>query len=205
MTTIDLKKQFRHLLTPSAKQPQIITVPAMNFLMVDGKGNPNSAPEFHQAIEMLYGVAYTMKFTLKKAPDPVDYPVMALESVWWTENPAETGFDLEKWNWTLMVMQPDIITSETVAEICAVVEKKKKVPATEKVRLERFDEGLCAQIMHIGSYSAEQPTVAALHKFIAETGHALNGMHHELYLGDPNRTAPEKLKTIIRQQIKKIG
>ena len=203
MKTLDLKKQLKHLYQPSAKQFSIVDVPPMNFLMVDGSGDPNTSAEFAAATEALYGVSYALKFGIKQGKygdTPYDYPVMALEGLWWVDDMAHFSVDAKgQWHWTLMVMQPDIITAEMVEVARADVAKKKTLAALPKVRFEVYHEGPSAQIMYFGPFKDEGPTIARLHAFIEEGGHQLRGKHHEIYLSDPRRTAPEKLKTVIRQ------
>ena len=202
MAKIDLKREMRHLYKPSAREVSVVDVPGMNFLMIDGSGDPNTAVEFQDAIEALYGVSYTAKFMLKKRE--VDFVVMPLEFLLWTDDMGQFSIDdKDAWKWTLMLMQPDQVTEEIVTEATKEVERKKNPPALSRLRFEGFHEGLSAQIMHIGPYSAELPTIKKLHKFIEEDGHKLAGKHHEIYLGNPNRTAPERLKTVIRQPMRK--
>ncbi|MFQ6133254.1 MAG: GyrI-like domain-containing protein [Armatimonadota bacterium] len=200
MKKLDLKKQLRHLYSPSKKEVVAVDVPEMNFLMVDGAGDPNTAPEFQEATEALYGVSYTLKFTMKMGPAQVDYPVMALEGLWWVEGKEQFSLEArDDWQWTLMIMQPDIITPDLVDEAVQKVKEKKDPPALARLRFEAFEEGRCAQIMHIGPYAEEGPTIQRIHEFIAEEGHKPRGRHHEIYLGDPRRTKPENLKTVLRQ------
>jgi hypothetical protein len=202
MKKVDLRKQLKHLYTASAKEPALVEVPKMNFLMVDGAGDPNTAPEFQQAVEALYGVAFTLKFMLKKRGE-ADYTVMGLEGLWWAEDMREFSVeDKSNWKWTLMIAQPDFVTREHYAEALAQVRAKKDSPALAKIRFGAFEEGLCAQVMHLGPYSEEGPTIARLHQFIAESGHRLRGKHHEIYLSDPRRSAPEKMRTILRQGVR---
>ncbi|NLN16796.1 MAG: hypothetical protein GX182_05695 [Firmicutes bacterium] len=195
MARIDFKKSLKHLYH-APKTPVEVDVPEMSFLMVDGKGDPNSSEEFQTAIKALYGLSYTLRAMVKGT---LDYVVMPLEGLWWAEDMAAfTEGKRTDWRWTLMIMQPEVITQEMVEEAMAKVAKKGTlVPAS--TRLERFHEGLAAQVMHIGPYSAEGPAIAALHEFIAAQGRALRGRHHEIYLSDPSRTAPEKMRTLIRQ------
>lgn len=203
ISKIDLKRELEHLYNPSAKEVEVVDVPKMNFLMVDGVGDPNMSQEFQDAVDALYSVSYALKFMLKKGKAAMDYVVMPLEGLWWTDDMAE--FNMENkdiWKWTLMIMQPECVTKDLVDEALGQVERKKNPPALSKIRFEGFHAGLSAQIMHIGPYSAEGPTIEKLHSFIKEEGHELRGKHHEIYLGDPRRTAPEKLKTVIRQPIK---
>lgn len=203
MPKLDFKKDMKQLYNPSAKQCVLIDVPPMNFLMLDGAGNPNTAPAFAEATETLYSVAYTLKFIVKKSETDVDYTVAPLEGLWWTEDMAE--FSVERkddWLWTLLIMQPEFVTPAMVEGAKAEAARKKTLPALARLRFERYQEGTVAQIMHIGPYAAEGPTVAKLHQFIAESGYALHGKHHEIYLSDPRRAAPEKMKTVIRQPVK---
>lgn len=203
MKTLDLKKKLKHLYQPSAKQFSLVDVPSMNFLMVDGSGDPNTSAEFAAATEALYGLSYGLKFGVKQGKygdTSYDYPVMALEGLWWVDDMAHFSVDAKgEWHWTLMIMQPDIITAEMVDLACVDVAKKKALAALSKVRFEPYHEGPSAQIMYFGPFKDEGPTIARLHAFIEEGGHQLRGKHHEIYLSDPRRTAPEKLKTVIRQ------
>ncbi len=205
ITKVDLKKQFKHLYNPAAKEAVIVQVPAMQFLMIDGAGNPNTAQEYKDAIEALYGVAYTLKFLIKKE-QAIDYPVMALEGLWWTPDMRTFSIDSkENWLWTMMIMQPEEVTAELFARALEQVKKKKDSPALAKMRLEHFHEGIAVQIMHLGPFSAEGPTIAKLHAFIQEQGYEFDGIeqkHHEIYLSDPRRAAPDKMRTVIRQPVK---
>ena len=202
---LDLKKQLKHLYAPSAKEIGIVDVPAMRFLMVDGAGNPNTSQAFQEATEALYAVSYACKFAIKRQ-EGIDYPVMALEGLWWAEDmSAYTGGAKDDWLWRLMIMQPEPVTEEHVAGAIDEVNRKKGLPALAAMRFETFHEGLSAQIMHLGPYDAEAPTVARLHAFIGEHGYALRGLHHEIYVGDPRRSAPEKLRTVLRQPVAPKG
>ncbi len=204
MPTLDLKKQLKPYLTPPVDRPQIVDVPEMQFLMIDGRGYPGTSQEYRDALSALYSLAYGIKFALKKGPAATDYPVMASEGLWWMEDMSQ--FSLERkdeWQWTMMIMQPDAVTPELFDRMLSETMKKKPLPGLKHLRLERFCEGLCAQIMHIGPYSAEAPNIQKLHHFIADNGYRLCGRHHEIYLGDPNRSAPEKLRTIIRQPMER--
>ncbi len=174
----------------------------MQFLMIDGAGDPNTAPEYAAAIQALYSVAYTAKFTLKKTRG-IDYPVMPLEGLWWAEDMTLFGVDgKDDWQWTMMIMQPDDVTPEVIEAARHEAARKKENPSLAQLRLAPFHEGLAAQILYVGPYASEGPTIAALHAFIKEHGYSLTGKHHEIYLGDPRRTAPERLRTIIRQPIR---
>jgi hypothetical protein len=204
MSKIDLKKDLKHLYSASVKEPGLVDVPPANFLMIDGKGDPNKAQEFQQAVEALYGTAYTLKFMLKKKGIGPEYAVMPLEGLWWVEDMRL--FSAEKkdaWLWTLMIMQPEWVTEELFREAASVQKQRKDPPALTGIRFESFHEGPAAQIMFIGPYSEEGPTIERLHAFIQGSGHERAGKHHEIYLSDPRRTAPEKLKSILRQPMAK--
>jgi hypothetical protein len=203
MEKIDLRKTLKHLYKPSAKAPETVDVPEMNFLMIDGEGDPNTSETFQDAVGALYAVSYTLKFTFKQGDPPVDWTVMPLEGLWSADDVADFSIDdKSNWKWTLTIVQPEPVTPEAVASAIQQAQKKKDNPALAQVRFEPFREGLSAQIMHIGPYPDEGPTIEKLHEFIRENGHELRGKHHEIYLGDPRRAAPEKLKTIIRQPMR---
>jgi len=205
MIKIDFKKELKQLYNPSAKEAAIVDVPPMNYLMVDGTGDPNTAQEYQEAIEALYAVAYALKFTIKKE-QVIDYGVMPLEGLWWTDDMAQFSTENKGiWKWTAMIMQPEYVTAELVEPALEQVAKKKKLPALSRMRFESLHEGLSAQIMHIGPFSAEGPTIEKLHSFIKENGYefdGLTGKHHEIYLSDVRRVAPEKMKIVIRQPVK---
>lgn len=200
MEKMDLKKMLKHLYQPSAKEIVRVDVPEMNFLMVDGEGDPNTAQAFVDAIEALYPVAYTLKFMVKKGSLAIDYSVMPLEGLWWADDMSafSTG-NKDAWKWTLMVMQPEFITREMVKEAMETVAKKKKPVSLPLIRFEAFKEGKAAQTLYIGPFAEEGPTIEKVHLFIEDNGCRRAGKHHEIYLSDPRRTAPEKLKTVIRQ------
>jgi hypothetical protein len=197
---VDFKKELKQLYNPSAKEVSFVEVPDMNFLLIDGEGAPSSK-EYMDAVQTLYPLAYALKFMVKKGKG-VDYGVMPLEGLWWMDD--MTQFSVERkdeWKWTAMIMQPKYVTEGDFKAALEQV-KKKNLPAIGKVRFELFHEGKAAQIMHIGPYSAEAPNIQKIHSAIKAAGHQLSGKHHEIYLGDPNKTAPEKLKTVLRQPIK---
>ena len=200
-TKIDLVRDLKELYKPSTKKPAIVDVPEMNFLMVEGKGDPESAG-FQEACNALYGMAYTLRFMLKKA-GRADFKVMPLEGLWWMK--GTRNFDVEKrdeWLWRAMRVQPDVVTYEYFREAGDQLRRKKNPPALAKVKFRSFTEGKAVQIMYLGPYSDEGPTIRMLHEFAAGNGYRLTGRHHEIYMGDPRRSAPEKLKTIIRQPVK---
>jgi len=168
--------------------------------MIDGEGDPNTSKSFQDAIEVLYPLSYTLKFTVKKGKIGIDYGVMPLEGLWWADDMSSFSVgNKDEWKWTLMIMQPDLITKEMVQEAIEQVKTKKDPVSLPLVRFEFFDEGKAAQIMHIGPFSEEGPTIEKVHSFIEENGSQRRGRHHEIYLSDIRRAAPEKWKTIIRQ------
>ncbi len=199
MDKIDLKRELKHLYRPSAHEPQAVEVPPLNYLMIDGKGDPNRSPAYQQALEALYALAYTIKFALKKAGE-MDFVVMPLESLWWSDEADSLDLEnKEQWQWTAMILLPEAVTQEHFARAQEEVRRKKDPPDLARVRMERLEEGLSAQILHVGPYAEEGPTIARLHQFIQAQGCQPIGRHHEIYLSDPRRTDPERLKTIIRQ------
>lgn len=200
MKKLDLKKDFAALYKATAK-PVAVKVPKLRYLMIDGQGDPNTSTAFADAITTLYGVAYTMKFMLKQGPEAIDYPVMPLEAIWWADDMDNFAMaKKDKWKWTAMIMTPAFITKKTLAATkVELARKKKELPAIGLLRLEDMTEGACAQVLHVGPYDAERPTIETLHAFIKENGKELRGRHREIYLSDARRVAPEKLRTIIRQ------
>ena len=214
MKILDLKKRYKHLYQPSAKKVEIIQVPRLQFAMIDGaieKGSePGKSPMFAEATQALYGISYSLKFMLKKRKaNPIDYPVMALEGLWWVEDGM---FDItvkDNWFYTLMIMQPDVITADIVEEAREQVRKKKgDSEMLSKLRLANFEEGFCVQTMHRGPYATEPATIERMRAFARENGYrdsvGLGGKHHEIYLGDPRKADPAKLKTVLRHPIEKI-
>lgn len=202
----DVVKDHKPLYRPSAKHPAIVEVPELAFLMVDGHGDPNTSERFANAIQALYSAAYTLKFSLKKTDPERDFKVAPLEGLWWAGEAAPTMDDLQRdrdaWNWTLLMAVPDAVTAEEVAAALEAAAKKKDLPAAPLLRVERFEEGLAAQILHLGPYAEEGPTIERLRTWAAEQGYEPRGRHHEIYLGDPLRTAPERLKTVVRQPVR---
>jgi|SRR6185503_6754377 len=204
MKKIDLKKDLAELYKMPANKISLVTVPKLNYLMVDGHGDPNNSAMFQEAISALFSVSYTLKFMLKKGAQQIDFGVMPLEGLWWTDD--MNNFSMENkatWKWTIMILQPDFISKEMIDQAKELAAKRKELPMLNNLRLESMEEGLCAQLLHIGPYSAEGPNILKLHAFINDNGYKLHGKHREIYLNDMRRTAPEKLKTIIRQPITK--
>ena len=202
MKKIDLKKELKQLYKPSAKEVAQVTVPPLKYLMVDGKGDPNTSQEYAQAVEALFSVSYTAKFAVKKGAQKTDYAVMPLEGLWWADDMSAfiTG-DKANWNWTMMILQPSFVRDETIRDAISEAGRKKNLPALHKLRLEELSEGRCAQILHVGPFSAEGPTIAKLHEYI-DAHSSLTGRHHEIYLTDIRRADPMKWKTILRQPMK---
>jgi len=201
MAKIDFKKQLKHLYMPPKKDFTIVDVPPMNFLMADGHGDPNTSAEFQEIAEALYAMSYTLKFAAKS--QGMEYVVPLLEGLWWAEDMSAFSLgDKTKWFWTLMIMQPDWVTAERVDQARSEVARKKAPPGLSRVRFETYHEGLSVQILYVGTYADEIPTIARMHAFIEAQGYEPSGKHHEIYLGDPRRAAPDKLKTVIRQPVR---
>lgn len=205
MAKIDFKNEWKHLYRPSKKDFEVVDVPELSFLKVDGHGDPNSAPEYARAVEALYAAAYKTKFISKK--EGRDYVVPPLEGLWWAEDMDSftSARDKSQWSWTMMLMTPDWISGDMIESARVDAAKGKDLPALEKLRWEPYREGLSAQILHLGSYDDEGPVLARLHgEWMPANGYTFNGLHHEIYLSDPRRVEPHKLRTILRQPIRKI-
>ena len=202
MGKIDLKKELRALYQPSAQTFQRVTVPSMQFLMVDGHGDPNSAREYKEALETLFPVAYKLKFLSKKELEK-DFVVMPLEGLWWSEDMESfVSRAKDSWDWTMMILQPEWITQDLFDAALEQLEGKA-LPSAKRIRMERYDEGEAVQIMHIGPYDDEGPVLKELHEtYIPQNGLKMEGKHHEIYLSDPRRVAPEKLRTVLRQPVR---
>ncbi len=202
MSKFDWKKDLKHLYNPSPKTVSEVVVPPMNFIKMDGAGDPNQPGVLSEVLGTLYALSYTLKFACKKSSG-LDYAVMPAEGLWWVDGEPEPAFDIlgdrTRWRWTLMVGQPDAVTPPMFAAAVEAVRAKKNPVNLDAARFEAYEEGLVAQVMHLGPYSEEQPTIERLHAFIHDSGRKLTGLHHEVYLNDPTRTAPDKLRTIIRQ------
>ncbi len=204
MTKLDFKKTLKELYNPTAKSVSEVVVPPMNFIMLDGNGDPNDEAEFRPRVEVLYALSYTLKFASKQQLG-VDYGVMPLEGLWWVDGnlPVDpTTSDRRTWKWTLMIMQPDHITRALYDAAVEKVRTKNNSALLPNCRFEHYDEGRSAQIMHIGPYSAEMPNIQRIHAYIAGKGAYPTAKHHEIYLGDPRKAAPDKLKTVLRQPFK---
>lgn len=209
---MDYKKAFKELYLPKTK-PAVVDVPEMAFIMVDGRGDPNTSPAYQEALELLYGLSFAIKMSKMTGTQPAgyfEYVVPPLEGLWWAEDSAAlfdggNVTDKAKFCWTAMIRQPEFVTQEVFAQAKQTLSRKKPGLDLDKARFCAFTEGLCAQVMHIGPYDAEPETIRMLERFVADAGYRNDlsdtRRHHEIYLGDPRRTAPERLKTVIRHPI----
>lgn len=204
MDKIDFKKQLKHLYGPTAHMGiHLVDVPAMRLLMVDGHGDPNTVPAYREAVETLYAVAYALKFASKKQLEK-DYVVPPLEGLWWSSDMASfLTREKDKWDWTMMIMVPEWIGPAMIAKTIEAVRRKKAPPALDRLRVETLEEGRAAQVLHIGPYDDEGPVLKKLHdEFLPQTGLIRVGKHHEIYLSDPRKADPSRLRTILRQPVK---
>jgi hypothetical protein len=207
ITRLDLKKTLKPYFQPRANRVELVTVPRFSYLMLDGKVEPGvsvgQSPAFQEAFQAIYGVAFTLKFMSKlRARNPIDYPVMAPEGLWWTK---EGGFSLtQPWAWTLMMMVPDHITAAMFKDAVGRVKEKRDIPSLGRLRLEPFREGLAVQMLHVGPYAEEQRTIDRMQAFAEAEGYRFRGKHHEIYLGDPRRARPEKLRTVLRHPVERV-
>lgn len=205
----DYKKEYKDLYLPKNK-PMIIKVPIMTFIMINGTKDPNNNKDFQNALEMLYGISFTIKMSKKKGNQPkgyFEYVVPPLEGLWWIEEGNFSFFERENWKWTLMIRQPDFVDETVFKWACQELKAKKSNLNIEKIRLEQFEEGLSAQIMHKGPYNNEPQTIKELSEFIKKENLLdkveIGGKHHEIYLSDPRKSKPENLKTVIRHPVYK--
>lgn len=199
---IDYKKEFRDLYN-SPKKNVLVEVPELNYLMIDGKGDPNTSIAFKDAIEALYSVSYNVKFLSKKSGS--DFVVMPLEALWYIDVMCDfVNVPKDDWEWTVMIMQPSHITNEMIQAGIEAARKKKNLAALDKIRFESYNEGLSVQILYVGPFADEHPTIVKLHEFAQASGCHIEGKHHEIYLSDFRKVEPSKLKTIIRQPVSKI-
>lgn len=206
MAAVDFKKTNQDFYFP--KRPMIIDIPSMPFIMVRGKGNPNTSLDYKNAVEALYGLSFSIKMSKNRPEDYYEYVVPPLEGLWWLDGEPFDGTVISRKDdfvWIMMIRQPEFVTQEIFLSVKTNLAHKKPGLDLSQVVLEEFKEGLCAQIMHIGPYDEEKPTIDALEEFIASRGYRteMSGLrqHHEIYLGDPRKTAPEKWKTVIRHPI----
>jgi len=199
----DVKRELRALYAPKNRDWEMLEVPPQRFLAVAGSGDPNTATAYVEAVEALYAVAYTVKFTSKRGGGR-DLVVGPLEGLWYADDASVfSARDKAAWSWTMMISQPDWVSDTQIEEaVTAARTKKKALPALDLLRIERLDEGLCAQLLHVGSYDDEAPALARLHgEVLPRAGLREGGRHHEVYLGDPRKVAPQKLRTVVRQPV----
>lgn len=207
MKTLDLRKELKPFYNPPANKVVLVTLPRFQFAMLDGALEEGKAPAesaaFQEGLAALYGIAYTLKFMSKlRKEDPIDYPVMALEGLWWSAGGAFNITNPGDWRWTLMMLLPEHINAAMFNEGLGQLRKKRgEMPEFNRLRLESFEEGLCVQTMHVGPYATEPATIKRMHDFASEQGLHVHGKHHEIYLGDPRRSSPETLKTVLRQPV----
>jgi hypothetical protein len=204
MAKYDVKKAHKALYAPAADAFAVVEVPELRYIAVDGHGDPNTSPAYADAVEALYGVAYTLKFASKALGK--DFVVAPMEGLWRADDPAAfLTRSKDEWEWTMMINRPDWITDDMVQAAVDRVAQKRRTAALEGLRLLTLNEGTCAQILHIGSYDDETPTLERLHqRVMPDNGLTFNGDHHEIYLSDARRTAPAKLRTILRQPVKPV-
>lgn len=212
MDKLDYKKEYKYLYMPKTK-PMIIEVPEMTFIMVDGKGNPNTCDDYKNALEVLYGLSYGIKMSKMNGTQPegyFEYVMPPLEGLWWVDDCSFDGrniSDKNKFCWTSMIRQPEFVIPEVFERAKEVLLKKKPNLNLSAARLTKYTEGLCCQVMHIGSYDDEPAAIDKLEKYILESGYVNDitrvRRHHEIYLGDPRKTAPKRLRTVIRHPIRK--
>lgn len=202
----DVKRELKELYAPKNTAWAIVDVPDQQFIAIDGTGNPNTAPAYASAVQALYAVAYTLKFASKRTADG-DFVVGPLEGLWWADQPeAFTSGDKDAWSWTMLISMPSWITQEMIEDAKQTALAKKKLPDISQLRHLTLHEGPSAQVLHVGSYDDEAPVLYELHHtYLEANGLRMSGMHHEIYLGDPRKTAPAKLKTILRQPVERLS
>lgn len=210
MEKFDFKKEYKDLYMPKT-EPSIVTVPEMKFIAVRGKGDPNTSPEYKQAMEILYGLSFTIKMSKMSGRQPdgyFEYVVPPLEGFWSVNDGIFDGLnitDKSKFHWISVIRQPDFVTESVFEQARAEAEKKKKTDMS-KAEFITVSEELCVQSMHIGSYDSEPSTILKMREFAEKNGYSEDlsdtRLHHEIYLSDPRRCAPERLKTVIRHPIK---
>ena len=203
MKKVNHIKELSHIYTQPKKKISLVDAPPLNFLMINGTGDPNDNPDYSEAVSALYSVAYKLKFAIKKGPQAIDYKVMPLEGLWWAED--MTLFTLENrsnWHWSMMIMQPEYITEDLFRTTVTSMREMKELPKLDDLRFETYHEGISMQIFHLGPYGeGERETINKLHTYIETEGYQRVGKHHEIYFNSPLRTASENLKTIIRQPV----
>lgn len=198
---INLTLRHKALFNPSAKEPCIVDVPEFQFLCLDGYGNPATDPIYAEILSALYSVAYALKFAVKKQLG-INYAVMPLEGLWWmADGSIVSDENKDHWSWTMMIQQPEWVTPGLLEQVLLDVRKKKDLAHVDEVRLEPFHEGLSVQLLHLGRYTEEHENIMRMHAYAYQQGYVLRDKHHEIYLNDPRLTAPERLRTVLRQPI----
>lgn len=202
MTKSDIKRDRKDLYAPRTGTFQLVEVPRLPFLMIDGEGDPNTSPSYQDAVAALYAVSYALKFASKQRLGR-DYVVAPLEGLWSADDPAAFRTRAkDRWRWTMMITQPEWITAAMVDEAVRLTASRKQLPTVDRIRFEAYAEGLSVQVLHVGSYDDEGPVLERLHdEFMPANGLRFNGPHHEIYLSDARRTEPAKLRTILRQPV----
>lgn len=198
----DIKKEHRALYGPRPGRLELVDVPALKFLMVEGHGDPNTSPAYREAVEALYTGSYAVRAAATLQLERV-HTVGPLEGLWHADDlSAFRSRDKSSWDWTLMIAQPDWITADLVDEALHVARTRRRSAALDRLRFENYPEGLSVQTLHVGSYDDEGPTLARLHEeFLPANGLHPTGRHHEVYLSDPRKTVPARLRTILRQPV----
>ncbi|MHA2297299.1 MAG: GyrI-like domain-containing protein [Candidatus Hodarchaeales archaeon] len=200
---IDYKKQFPDLYNPS-KEPHIVEIPEMLFFTLKGSGYPGDNPEYQEALGTLYGASFTLKMKIVKPEMSRDYVVPPSEGLWYMDDMSRWSMDnKDEWKWTMMIRIPDFVTEEQIKRAMQIFKETKNPSNIEKLNYEKYNEGTVVQVLYMGPYSDEGPTIAKMHEYAEEQGYVLDGHHHEIYLSDPRRTKPEKLRTVIRQPVRK--
>ncbi|MFD5874320.1 GyrI-like domain-containing protein [Streptomyces sp. NPDC060322] len=203
MPPYDVKRELRQCYAPKNTGWELVDVPAQQFIAVDGRGDPNTSEAYARAVEALYSVAYTLKFTGRRTGER-DFVVGPLEGLWWSDRmEVFTSRDKDAWQWRMLISRPDWITEALVDGAKETALAKKGLPAIADVRHETLHEGTSAQLLHVGPYDDEGPLLAALHdEYLAANGLRMTGLHHEVYLSDPRRTEPARLRTVLRQPVR---
>ncbi|MCX6579197.1 MAG: GyrI-like domain-containing protein [Candidatus Aminicenantes bacterium] len=207
MEHFNYKKDYKHLFSPSAQEPEIVQVPPLKYIMIDGQGNPEKKIEFREKLQLIYGLSNTIKIMMLMDKEaPYDFILAPYSCLWWADDMMAFAYPPRKdeWKWRIMMMQPEPVDTAILERAKQEFTLETNSPHIHQVRLETYEEDTCAQIMHIGPYDQEGAAIAKVHRFFYERGYALNGYHHEIYLGDPLGNRPGRSKSIIRQPIKKI-
>lgn len=212
MDKFDYKKEYKDLYQPKTK-PSIIDVPEMLFIAVDGEGDPNVCPDYKSALEILYGLSFTIKMSKMNGTQPegyFEYVVPPLEGLWYADEVNFDGLnvtDKSKFKWISIIRQPEFVTEEVFENAKTALQKKKPAIDLSKARLMKMTEGLCVQIMHKGAYDDEPESILKMRRYAEDNGYtediSAERLHHEIYLSDPRRCSPENLKTVIRHPVRK--